>query len=106
MGRDDRRFERQMEALSRDAPAARRFLHALRHGPLRYLRIPLGVLLIVGGFLGMLPVLGFWMIPLGLMLLAIDIPLLRPVVGSAILRLRRMARRWTGKGNGERTARK
>lgn len=30
------------------------------------LRLVLGLLLIAGGFLGFLPVLGFWMIPLGL----------------------------------------
>lgn len=37
----------------------------------------MGVLLILGGVLGFLPVLGFWMIPLGLALLATDIPPLR-----------------------------
>ena len=40
-------------------------------------RVPLGVALIVGGLLGFLPILGFWMIPLGLLLLAEDIPALR-----------------------------
>jgi len=34
----------------------------------------LGVCLIFLGILGFLPVLGFWMIPLGLALLATDIP--------------------------------
>lgn len=34
----------------------------------------LGVCLIILGLLGFLPVLGFWMIPLGLALLATDIP--------------------------------
>jgi hypothetical protein len=29
------------------------------------------------GLLGMLPLLGFWMLPLGLILLAEDVPLLR-----------------------------
>jgi hypothetical protein len=36
------------------------------------------VLLIVGGIVGFLPLLGFWMIPLGLALIAQDIPFLRP----------------------------
>jgi hypothetical protein len=40
----------------------------------RYLRIGLGVALIVGGIFGFLPVLGFWMIPLGIIVLATDIP--------------------------------
>jgi len=37
-------------------------------------RAILGLLLIAFGFLGFLPVLGFWMIPLGLALLATDFP--------------------------------
>lgn len=37
----------------------------------------LGLVLIVAGILGFLPVLGFWMIPLGIALLATDIPVLR-----------------------------
>lgn len=41
-------------------------------------RIPLALLLFVGGFAGFLPVLGFWMLPLGLALIALDIPPLRP----------------------------
>lgn len=43
----------------------------------RYVRIPAGVALTAGGFVGFLPILGFWMIPLGLVLLAQDIPALR-----------------------------
>ena len=38
---------------------------------------PAGVLLIVGGLLGFLPILGFWMLPLGIALLSLDIALLR-----------------------------
>jgi hypothetical protein len=41
------------------------------------LRSLLGVLLCVGGLLGFLPILGFWMLPLGLALIALDIPALR-----------------------------
>ena len=44
----------------------------------RWMRVPLALLLIVGGVLGFLPVLGFWMVPLGLLLLAIDIAFMRP----------------------------
>jgi hypothetical protein len=38
----------------------------------RLLRIIVGVLLILLGMLGFLPVLGFWMIPLGLLVLSYD----------------------------------
>jgi hypothetical protein len=41
------------------------------------IRIGLGILLIALGLLGFLPVLGFWMIPLGLLVLSIDIPIVR-----------------------------
>lgn len=37
------------------------------------LRLVLGLLLIGGGVFGFLPVLGFWMIPLGLAVAALDI---------------------------------
>lgn len=35
-------------------------------------RIILATLLLVGGILGALPILGFWMIPLGLLILSLD----------------------------------
>ena len=41
-------------------------------------RIPIGVALTAGGFLGFLPILGFWMTPLGLVVLAQDVPAMRP----------------------------
>jgi hypothetical protein len=37
----------------------------------------LGAALVAGGILGFLPVLGFWMIPLGLIILSIDSPFVR-----------------------------
>jgi hypothetical protein len=43
----------------------------------RWARLPAGVMLIGGGVLGALPLLGFWMLPLGLVLLAEDAPPLR-----------------------------
>jgi hypothetical protein len=43
----------------------------------RPIRIGLGIVLIAGGLLGFLPVLGFWMLPLGLLVLSVDIPIVR-----------------------------
>ena len=58
--------------------------HTIRLGKYRLplpgswiLRVFIGVVLILGGFLGFLPVLGFWMIPLGLVVLSIDLPIAR-----------------------------
>jgi hypothetical protein len=56
-------------------------------------RIATGVLLVLGGFVGFLPVLGFWMIPAGLVVLAIDVPFLRPYVARARERIE-CAVRW------------
>jgi hypothetical protein len=41
------------------------------------LRVGLGLLLVAGGLVGFLPVVGFWMIPLGLLVLSVDIPIVR-----------------------------
>jgi hypothetical protein len=56
-------------------------------------RIGAGILLIAGGFVGFLPVVGFWMIPAGLIVLAIDLPFLRRPVRRAQVYLTRLARR-------------
>ncbi len=40
-------------------------------------RIALGSSLVVGGLLGFLPILGFWMIPLGLLVLSVDLIFVR-----------------------------
>ncbi len=47
-------------------------LDALKSHPNRAFRITVGILLVIGGLLGALPVLGFWMLPLGLVLLSVD----------------------------------
>ena len=43
----------------------------------RIARIVIGVLLIILGIFGFLPVLGFWMIPLGLIVLSVDLRFVR-----------------------------
>jgi len=52
----------------------------------RFLRISLGFAFIFMGCLGFLPVIGFWMIPVGLVVLSVDSPLVR--------RLRRRSEVW------------
>lgn len=44
----------------------------LKNHPSRKLRISAGILLVIFGLLGFLPVVGFWMIPLGVILLSVD----------------------------------
>lgn len=85
----DARLDRQFERISRQVPASRGFLGWVRKPHMHLVRIPLALLLILGGIFSFLPVLGLWMLPLGLLVLAVDIPPLRRPVGDAIVRLQR-----------------
>ncbi len=48
------------------------YVERIKRMPNKGVRVSVGVLLIVGGVLGALPILGFWMIPLGLAILSVD----------------------------------
>ncbi|MCA6123043.1 hypothetical protein J6500_14230 [Bradyrhizobium sp. WSM 1704] len=58
-------------------PGPARFVGWLRKPSSIYVRIPLAILLILGGIFSFLPVLGLWMLPLGLLLFAQDVPFLQ-----------------------------
>lgn len=61
------------------------------------LRVVLGCGLVVAGLLGFLPLLGFWMVPLGLAILAVDFPLVRRFQRRLSVRLGNVLhRRWPG----------
>ncbi len=78
------------------------------HGPMQRLRrrgawmirLPIAIFLILGGLLAVLPFFGLWMIPVGLLLIATDLPALQTPVAGAIIRGRRRVarfrRRWFG----------
>jgi hypothetical protein len=53
---------------------ANRHFHLPHSKPIR---IGLGILLVAFGLVGFLPIVGFWMIPLGLLVLSVDIPIVR-----------------------------
>lgn len=90
----DRLFAKAGAMLPRSAAAA---LHRLREPRARWIRIPAALLLMVGGVFSFLPVLGLWMLPLGLLLLAVDVPVLRRPMGKAILVVRRRWATWKRK---------
>ncbi len=62
----------------------------------RWLRIPAGLLLIAGGFLSILPILGLWMLPLGIVLLAEDVPPLRRATDRVLAWIERRHPSWMG----------
>lgn len=45
----------------------------------------MGILLMLGGVFSILPFLGLWMLPLGLLLIAYDVPFLQKPVGRFTL---------------------
>lgn len=53
----------------------------------RILRILIGCGLILLGIVGFLPILGFWMIPLGLLVLSVDVPAIRRGRRRAVVRI-------------------
>lgn len=94
MNRQNRRFTRQITWIEARMPRLGGTLKALVQPRRVWLRLPAALVLIFGGLLGVLPVLGFWMLPLGVLLLAIDLPRLRPLVGATFVRARAFWRRW------------
>jgi purine-cytosine permease-like protein len=64
----------------------------------RRLRIAIGAGLVVLGLLGFLPVLGFWMIPLGILVLSYEF--------ASVRRFRRRFELWWAERRGRRRARR
>lgn len=66
-----------------------RFLHwGDRHVPFG-IRSVIGVLFTIGGVFGFLPILGFWMFPLGVAFVALDIPWTRHKIHDWMVSLKR-----------------
>jgi hypothetical protein len=96
-------LERAFEELERETPDA--VTHAilwLRTPRHRWVRLPLGALCVIASFFWFLPVIGIELLPIGLLLIAQDVPVLREPVGHMMLWLidrwkqlkRRLHRHW------------
>lgn len=85
----ERRFQRQFDALGRLIPVLRGPMSTLRKDSWFPIRFPMALLMIAGGVFSFLPFLGIWMLPLGLLLLAVDLPVLRGPISAVIIRGRR-----------------
>jgi hypothetical protein len=71
-----RRIEARLREAFSKAELRRGVMWAQHHVP-PGMRSILGVLLVIAGCFGFLPILGFWMIPLGGAFITLDIPPLR-----------------------------
>ncbi|PYD48326.1 hypothetical protein [Novacetimonas pomaceti] len=90
-------YERRMDLLVRRLPSRiQAVVHRLRRPSARWIRVPVGIILVPAGFLAILPVFGLWMTPLGLMLLAEDIPPVRRWVARVLAWIERRHPRWMG----------
>jgi hypothetical protein len=101
----ERRLRRLLRRLPGRIQAITRWL---RKPASRWARIPAGFLLIIGGCLAILPVFGLWMLPLGFMLLADDLPPLRRFRDRALDWLERRRPQWfaaAGRAKGTKTPR-
>jgi hypothetical protein len=86
--RSDDKLGEAFDELERAAPGSlERAIRWMRKPRARIVRLPLGVVCIVGSFFWFLPVLGLWFLPLGLMLIAQDVPFLRRPIGRMTLYL-------------------
>jgi hypothetical protein len=68
----------------------------LRRPSLQWVRLPAGVLLILGSIFSILPIFGLWMLPLGLLLLAEDVAPLRRLTNRVLLGIEQRRPHWMG----------
>ncbi|OUJ13789.1 hypothetical protein [Acetobacter sp. DsW_063] len=89
--------ERRIELLLQRLPGRiRGYVRWLRRPESRWARLPAGVFLILGGCLAVLPVFGLWMLPLGIFILAEDVPALRRLTDRALVWVEERRPHWMG----------
>jgi hypothetical protein len=95
ISKDEARLNRHFHRMEAQLPSwIARPIRWLRVPSSRWIRVPVGLFLIVGGLLSVLPVLGLWMLPLGLLLLAEDLPFVRRPMLRSLLWVERRWLRW------------
>jgi hypothetical protein len=55
-----------------------------------------GILLIIGSFLSILPVFGLWMLPLGMVMLAQDVPFIKRLIDRLLAWIEWKHPKWLG----------
>jgi hypothetical protein len=94
---EDQDRERRLELLVRRLPQhLQAVVRWLRRPAARWVRIPAGLLLIVASLFSILPILGLWMLPLGLVLLAEDVLPVRRGTDRVLAWIERRRPHWMG----------
>lgn len=106
MNKERSRLERLFLRIEARFPRFAVFLYVLRQPWAMLIRIPLGIILVIGGILSFLPILGLWMLPLGLLMLAIDLPVLQRPMSGLVLRGERQFKSWQRSRRDKKAARR
>jgi hypothetical protein len=81
-------LEEELDRLQQRLPdGVSRMMRKVRSPEAARYRVPAGIALTAGGVLGFLPILGFWMLPLGLVVLAQDVPAMQPPVARLLAKI-------------------
>jgi hypothetical protein len=84
--RDKQLLDRAFERLEEETPdRITNIIRWLRSPRSRWIRVPVGILCIVASFFWFLPVIGVEFFPIGLLLIAQDVPLLRRPAAKLLL---------------------
>jgi hypothetical protein len=82
----ERILEQAFDDLEREAPdSMTKAIRWLRDPRSRWARLPLGILCIVASFFWFLPVIGIEFLPIGLLLVAQDVPFLRRPAARVVI---------------------
>src|SRR5687767_918036 len=91
--RDKALLDKALNVLENEAPdRITRLIRWLRSPRSRWIRVPLGILCIIASFFWFLPVIGVELFPIGLLLIAQDVPFLRRPAAKLLLWLEDMWR--------------
>jgi hypothetical protein len=75
-----------LDELERETPdRITHIIRWLRTPEARNVRLPIGILCVIASFFWFLPVIGIELLPIGLLLIAVDVPFLQRPVGLFIL---------------------
>jgi hypothetical protein len=96
---NDPRVERLIDRLPQ---RMRAMVRTLRQPSRRWLRIAMGILLTLGGVLWFLPIVGLWMLPIALVLLADDVPMLRSLRSRVLDWVEHRRPEWLADGSSSR----